>query len=319
MLENKDYNMHPVYLDDYAVYTPSIDRFFNQITVWVDNMVPGAYIYGRPRLGKSRSIRYWLNDLLDEYYCGHTTLYRMQYKLFQNSTENNFLEELVSAVKGPNTSIGRARSKTLKYDAIADHIITEAKEKKSNKVIFVIDEAQNIPEIGYRWLCNFQNQLDEFGIRITFLLVGSNELSHQSTAFRKTGNAQIIGRFMLHSSKFHGVLSLEELRYVLDGYDTDSEWPKGSKTSFTAFFFTNAYQNGFRMSSYADVFWNIYTEQFPGKLGDLEVPMEHIGKAINFIFRRYGNDIESDIQLSENNIKEAINHTQYSEYMATVW
>ncbi|MFW8589700.1 ATP-binding protein [Glaciecola sp. 2405UD65-10] len=312
-------SLHPINRDDYAIYTPSIARFTKQITVWLDNMVPGAFIYGKPRLGKTRSIRYWLEDLLDEHYEGEACLYKMNYKLFQNSTENNFLEELILAVMGKSTVVSKSRSKSVKYEFVANHIITQVMNKKSNRVLFIIDEAQNIPEIGYRWLCNFQNLLDEHGLRLTFVLVGSYEMAHQYSTFTQTGNTQIVGRFMLHSSKFHGVLSLEELTYIFEGYDEESEWPKGSKTSFTKFYFSNAFDNGFRLSTYSELFWNVYIEQFNGKDSDLEIPMEHVGKAVNYIFRNYGNDELSSFSLDKNIIEEAINHTQYANYMNSVF
>jgi len=319
MLNQTDDEQHPVLLDDYAIYTPSIEQFFNQIYEWLESMVPGAFIYGRPRLGKTRSIRYWLNELLSEKYGEAACLYKMQFKYFQNCTEQNFLDELILAVKGVSVSMIKSRSKALKYELAANHIITDVKEKQAHKVLFVIDEAQNIPSDGYRWLCNFQNMLDENGLRLTFVLVGSYELSYQQEVFKSSKDTQIIGRFMLHKAKFRGVLIREELEYILDGYDADSEWPRGSQKSFTRFFFTEAFDHGFRLKNHTEEFWEAYLEEFSGIEENFEIPMEHIGKAINYIFRKYGTTSDSSFFLERHIILEAIEHTQYSNYTETMY
>lgn len=54
-------NVHPMILQEYAIYTPPIAEIFDVICEWIENKVPGGYIYGISRLGKSRAVKFWLN------------------------------------------------------------------------------------------------------------------------------------------------------------------------------------------------------------------------------------------------------------------
>lgn len=319
MKEDTSALIHPVLKDDYAIFTPPIDKLFEQVTVWLDNMVPGAFVYGKPRMGKTRCIKFWLNDLLQEHYSGDVLIYKMNCKSYQNYSESHFLDDMIYSLKGNVISITRTTTKPKKYNLAINHIATEVLQNATSRIIFVIDEAQNLPEQGYRWLCNFQNELDELGLRITFLLVGSPEIYQQATVFKQTKQSQIVGRFMLHSCSFRGISSKQQLEYVLDGYDEDSEWPAGSDVSFTEYFFPNAFKNGFRIKSYSDHFWHYYIENT--KLDDkhIEVAMEHIGKAINFLFRKHGDINIEYFSLQEKDIYEAIEYTQYKEYMLSMY
>ncbi len=58
---------HPVENGRYLIATNEIDRLFESICQWIDNRAPGAIVYGRPRLGKSKAIDYIMKILPDEY------------------------------------------------------------------------------------------------------------------------------------------------------------------------------------------------------------------------------------------------------------
>jgi hypothetical protein len=70
--------------------------------------------------------------------------------------------------------------------------------------------------------------------------------------WRLSGGAHVAARFMLESKRFHGVRSVDELRYVLNGYDESTEWPLNSGVSFTAGLAQKAWTEGFRMANQAE-------------------------------------------------------------------
>jgi len=50
----------------------------------------------------------------------------------------------------------------------------------------------------------------------------------------------------MHHARFHGIRSVNELEYILEGYDEDSEWPDNSGVSYTKYFLSDAFDDGFR-------------------------------------------------------------------------
>lgn len=320
LVESNQTQLHPILRNDYAVYTVATDKFMKKVVSWTENMLPGAYVYGRPRIGKSRALKYWVEPSLHDYYGNQFCMYRMRIKNMQLPNENTFLDEVIQSLKGKLIKFTGKNIKSLKYELIVNHIIVDRIKSNAHISLFVIDEAQNLSESHFHWLCNIQNELDELGCNITFLLVGSQALNSLSELYSAANDAQIVGRFMLDKYQFTGVRTKDELSYVLNNYDQESEWPTGSENSFTEYFFTKSYQCGFRFVNHISMFWNCYTSEFESALSNkdkrIEVSMEHIGKAINFICRNYA-DIESEqFELSSNQILEAIKHTHFRHYMS---
>lgn len=306
-------NEHPMLIQEYAIYTPPIDEFFNSICEWIDNKVPGGYIYGVSRLGKSRAIKFWLSNLIEEKYDGRIVFFNMNYRDHQRPSEREFMTEILSAIDHKFQEGGRTSDK---LQRVINHMCVRAKNCLTNHVILMIDEAQFMHDQEYKWLCTIQNEMDRLGFRFTVISVGSHELTYQHEIFAMAENAYLMSRFMVRNACFHGIRSHVELAYVLAGYDDESEWPKGSGLSFTHYFFPRAYKAGFRIGDSSTEMWEIFSDLAPSTLKkDLNVPMEHIAKSVEYLFRKNTSSNSLKVVFTKAILEEAIKQTGYEQHM----
>jgi len=76
----------------------------------------------------------------------------------------------------------------------------------------------------------------------------------------------------------------EEIGYVLNGYDIDSEWPPGSGIPYLEYFAPVDYAAGRRLAGCAAQLWKALMELSPESARrHLEFPMQHVAKATEAI------------------------------------
>lgn len=78
-----------------------------------------------------------------------------------------------------------------------------------------------------------------------------------------SGGAHVAARFMLAAEPFHGIRDVDELRFVLSGYDEGTEWPEHSGLSFTAGLASAAWAQGFRMADRAPALMQAMHKELP--------------------------------------------------------
>lgn len=309
-------NVHPMILQEYAIYTPPIAEIFDVICEWIENKVPGGYIYGISRLGKSRAVKFWLSVLIEEQYKGRIVFFHVVFKQHKDHSEKRFLQMLLSASGNMFAKVGTAGDM---LQRLLDHLITNAINLETNHIVLMVDEAQFLLDEDYACLCNIQNGLDDLGYRFTVIGVGSHELTYRNEVFSMAEGVHLLSRFMVRNYCFHGIRSAEELRYVLNGYDEQSEWPENSGVTFTQYFFPRAFKAGFRIAEIADDMWKVYVELADDFLKEkLNIPMEHIGKAVEYIFRKLNSPDALHISIDNKLLTKAIKQTAYEQHMHAV-
>ena len=97
-----------------------------------------------------------------------------------------------------------------------------------NYVVLLIDEAQDLTLREWKWLVGLQNDLDYDGYLLSVFSVGTHQLNYRHEYMASTGNAHVAARFMAAHARFHGLRSVREVEYVLNGYDVD---PNGRSTA----------------------------------------------------------------------------------------
>src|SRR3546814_16232451 len=90
--------IHPLLIQDYALYTKPIDEMYQQILHWIDCRVMGAYVYGVSRTGKSKAVKEWFHNLQRENYGDRMEIYRCIYERKRQPSQLGF-------------EIGRARGR----------------------------------------------------------------------------------------------------------------------------------------------------------------------------------------------------------------
>ena len=86
------------------------------------------------------------------------------------------------------------------------------------------------------------------------------------------------------------------MEYILDGYDEDSEWPDQSGVSYTKYFLSDAFDDGFRLRRLSFLIWNELIEKYnlafksyKPKSGQIEIPMNQIANLIERILKDMAN------------------------------
>lgn len=306
---------HPIAIGDYCIGTNAISRLYSYVTKWIRNRLPGAIIYGYPRIGKTGAVRY-LVSVLQEDLGPNYPLYHITCKTRKNPNENSFFEDMLLGVKHDLALVGSKSN--VKRNRLVNLLIEKAEQANSNKVILFLDEAQNLFEIEYRWLMDIYNELSLAQVHLIVFLVGQRELLNQRTVYRDTGRYQLVGRFMSQAYEFKGILDIEDLEELLLGYDKYSEYPIGSSCSYTQFYFSDAFNNGFRLTSLTSTIWEIIEEsrRTHGIKGNLDIPMQYIVLFIENLFLQYGEE-EKDydiIHISSETLKEIFESTGYLEW-----
>jgi AAA domain len=307
---------HPIVRGQYALNTPPIDEFIATICEWIDSRVTGGYIYGVSRLGKSRAVKFWVEARLAEKYHGLLPFFRLIHKRHERHSEIELLMELLEASRH---KYAKSNSRKILLDRLVRLYATRARNAGSNHIVLMIDEAQDMRDPEYRTICNLQNELEDCGFQLTVISVGSHELTYQHEIFVQAGDIHLIARFMVRDAPFRGIRDATELRSVLEGYDSDSEWPEKSDISFTKHFFPRAFDGGFRIAGYSTELWNIFLEMGPQRPGfRLEVPMEHIAKTVEGIFRDFSDTHMIENDLSRGDLIMEVEKTAYRRHMKAV-
>lgn len=271
---------HCIVTKQYAVYTPPIHEMIVHIGDWIDQQRPGGYIYGASRLGKTRGIQWYLADVLQERFKGVLPLVVWNRRPDSQVNETDFWHQLLVASHFQFVNPAKPIKKTQAIYLCKERFITIAKNAQRNYVVLLIDEAQDVTFKEWKWLVGLQNQLDYEGYLLSVFSVGTHQLGYQHEYLAATGNAHMAARFMAAHARFHGLRSMDELEYVLNGYDIDSEWPQGSKVSFLQYFSPVDFSAGRRLAKSAPQFWKALVDLTPQSIRQLEFPMQHIASAV---------------------------------------
>lgn len=291
-MDNKPDPRHPVLRQEYAIYTPPMDKMLNTIGDWIDQKVSGGHIYGPSRFGKSRAVKWYLREVLE---CRFKSSLPLVVWIRRESMigETEFWNTLVGASNYEFHNPLKPKPKNAAKFIFEQRLVTVARQSRQNYVVLLIDEAQEIMLKEWKWLLGLQNALDDQGIRFSVVSIGSYSLQFQPDYLARTGNAHIAARFYACDAQFHGIRSCAELGYVLNGYDLDSEWPKKSGISFLQYFAPEAFAEGCRLMGCAGSLWAAFEQLLPPgmpskKTGPMEVPMLHIARAVENALRRLG-------------------------------
>lgn len=300
---------HPIETGQYLIATNEIDKLCYIVSNWIENRFPGAIIYGRPRLGKSKAIKY-LIEVLPEELKENIPIFNIICRSHTSSRENNFFENLLTGVGHSYASEGRPNEKR---ERLKNFLINAAEKSMQNRIIFFMDDAQKLKTMEYDWLMDVYNELDELGITLTTILVGHEELIDQRKKLIKQKQLQIIGRFMSDSYHFSGLKDLDDFKTLLEEYDTGTEFPKNSKISYTRYFFRDDFAENFLLSNYAEVIYNEFRiiQLEKGLTKGKEIPMQYATLTINFILKKYGVNGERLNALSRQHIRMAIMSSGY--------
>lgn len=310
---------HCIVTGQYAVYTPPMHEMIQQIGDWIDQQTPGGYIAGASRLGKTKTVQWHLTDVLEERFHSSLPLVVWSHRPDSHKSESFFWHQLLAASHFEFLNPVRAPKKAEGIYLLQQRLISIANHARRNYVILLIDEAQDITYQEWKWLVGLQNQLDYEGCRLSVFSVGSHQLDYKHEYMASTGNAHVAARFMSAYFRFHGLRAENELEYVLNAYDVDSEWPLGSGLSFLQYFAPGPYSSGRRLANIAPLLWKALAELSPSRTRKYrEFPMQHVAKVIEAALLQLANGDDWEDVTSYENWLDALAKVNFSDHMRII-
>jgi|CXWL01.1.fsa_nt_gi hypothetical protein len=277
---------HPVVLKDYGLFTPAAAEMADVVFVWLYNRIKGAIIYGPSQFGKTHALLYWLRKLLSERMGGPVPMVIWSHQDGGASSPGMLHGKLLAAAgQGP---VGQRRGNTI-ANQLVERLVQIACLSSDRYVVLVIDEAQSMSEREWRWLVQLHATLEIEKVQLCIISVAAFQFNDRPRTLALTGSAHVSARFMLHDWPFRGIRTPEELKFVLQGYDEDSEWPEGSGISYTAGLARQAFAEGFRVQNYTHEVWTALNTLLPANYsGPIEFPMQSIAVGARQVLLKTG-------------------------------
>jgi len=276
---------HPIETGGYIISTPAINGFFNTVLPWIENRIPGGCIYGRPRMGKTWAIRF-LHVLLHEKFGPNLPILNMVCRELHRASEKSFLQQLLKAAGHELWTTGNGN---VMLHRLIEFLVAQVEESGQRRLIWFLDEGQNLHEPEYNVLITVYNELDRYDVAPVFIIVGQHQLVNQRNSFTESRSTQILGRFMVHQCRFNGLTSMQDVAACLKAYDEATEFPEGSGVSYTAYFFPAAFAAGFRLRPFAKDLWQSFKLIREESLapGRMEVGMEYFSRTVVYIMKKH--------------------------------
>lgn len=286
---------HPVVTRDYSLFTLAIHDMVERIASWLDDQVDGATIFGPSRFGKSSAVDHWLQKLLSERHGGYVPLVIWSHTDSGGSQSvGRFYAHLLQA-SGHKLAMAR-RNPLERQGMLVERWIELASQGGGRFLVLVIDEAQGMTQREWLWLVELHSLLEKQHVRLCVFSIASLQFFDEPVGMALAGGAHVAARFMLAAEQFHGVRNVAELAYVMRGYDEGSEWPPGSRRSFTEGLAPCPWAGGFRMADCAGELMQAMCDTLPERYaGPIDFPMKTVAQACRHILLGIasGTDIET--------------------------
>lgn len=301
-------NSHPVENASYLISTPAISEAICTLSIWLKNRFPGGMITAQPRMGKTCFINYCVSELASIF--PNIPIGVVDTSAYRQPSEKSFLIEVLSEL---GHSIININSPEAGRRRLLNKIEADADKSGSKRYILFMDEAQNLHEHHLRVLMGIHNKLKRRGINLIIILVGQPQLLSIKSAYLATEKKDLVARFMSHHINFSGIISIKELKECIQSFDTESEYPAGSKISYTAAYFPSAFGNGWRLEGCSNLLWDAFIQARKKIIGKVpsEIPMENFCRSIEFILRQ-GDSLDSKRpDLPKELFEEAVRQSGY--------
>lgn len=234
------------YLGKEIVWTPEFERVGVQVGRWIAMEMPGASMYGVQRTGKSAALLRLANTISDftgtPVFVSICTCSRTMKK--DPSALN---AEWLLQLNIPGSS---ARAETL----LANYFLEGAKELKTDQVMLIIDESQDMRREHLFKLLHWGNFLTlSRKLRVFTLLCGQPDLLSVIEGYANMDEAHLLGRYHSRKIEFQGIHP-SDIGVVVEGHETEVVCLDGTTAPpRVAEHFPEAWAKGWRPSRWTPV------------------------------------------------------------------
>lgn len=268
---------HPIIAKDYTLLTPMIKATYSLVRERVWTRRTGAFLYARPRMGKTRCATVLQRLLLLEFRDIHVM--RLSADQRRSATDIGLLSDIFEA-EGLSVK-GRPTYKQM-LSRLLVHIKTSVSARAGRQFVLLIDEMQMLSEADLRLLLVLHNRLEMADVSMTTLGFAQPEILEMRSALITSKAFNLIARFLSEPIPFDGCAGREDLATILVAYDDEKRYPENTDWTYTRFFVPEAFEAGFRLKDCADRIWQVLIGAAK-PLGTDTVPMEHLTRTIEYL------------------------------------
>jgi hypothetical protein len=301
-------NEHPIIVKDYTVLTPMISKTYSLVRERVWTRRTGAFLYSRPRMGKTRCAAVLQRLLSIEFPNIHVT--RLSADQRRTSSDTGLVSDLLDAE-------GLAVKKRQTYKEMLSHLLvhisTAVSARAGKQFVLLIDEMQMLSEADLRLLLVLHNRLEISGIAMTTIGFAQPEILETRSALLATKSFNLIARFLSEPIPFDGCAGREDLATILVAYDDEKRFPEDSTWTYTRFFLPEAYQSGFRLKDYAPIIWPALIEASKS-LGTGTVPMEHLTRTVEYLLLANRKEDATTFRFDDEMVSTAVAASNLAEF-----
>lgn len=309
---------HPVVTREYSLFTPAISEMVDTVAGCLDDQIDGATIFGPSRFGKSSAVDHWLPSLLAERYGGQVPMVVWSHVDSGGAASvGRFYSHLLHASRHRNAAA--VRSPLDREHMLVERWTQLASQDAGRFLVLVIDEAQGMTQREWLWLVELHSALEKQHLRLCVFSIASIQVFDEPLGMALSGGAHVAARFMLASAQFHGIQSLDELEFVLSGYDDATEWPPRSGLSFTAGLAPKAWAEGFRMAHLAPRLMQALEDELPARYrGPKEFPMKTVAHCGRHVLLRVAGHADPADVMSAQSLRRIVAGSGFQSLMAVV-
>jgi hypothetical protein len=264
---------HPLHIPNEVIFeTPMMRKFYDQIMTWLWIGMPGAFAHGDPRIGKSTYCLIADGKIKNRFGQAIKVVRVTIHKRDELTIEAIFkaiCSELDLMV--PPRSPAESMSKLI-FNYFKEH----ARENSTKQMVLIVDEMQKMALSQIEVFAELHSRLIDAKLNIFILFIGNTEPSREliNKLKEKASVRHLRKRFFSQETVLFGIREKDELESILCCFD-DSEYPKGSKISYTEFFVGEKLGKKWKFSCLAALIWEMYESDCKPNTKSASWPLEN--------------------------------------------
>lgn len=262
----------------YTLRTLPMKRLLAELRSYIFSNVPGAYVWGMSRAGKTfafESVIPRLTNRLDEPVFTHIYSANQYFR----TTDNKMWTDILQSLNHPLAQQGYAIDK---FWRLVGCLAERASLNSTNQALFVIDNAEDWTPTNYHYLKGLFNVLKQRNINLCFVSVGTEELHNWVQSYKGHQAPHLRGRFFVTYHNFTGLKGSSEVQHALKQIDTGDARENIGPGAATSTYVPIAFAHGFRLSTYAPLVWEVFKD-IRAKNADDQWPMQYFTSTVEVL------------------------------------
>lgn len=294
----------PQYLPYTPIWTPVIERNLALLLEWIVADMRGCLFVGRPLVGKSHFLLYAKKAIPP--LLGGAVIQLWSFLAYACGSEEEVLRSLLLQ---SGCRAATARSPSVLFDRLMNHLVSAAQSIGSRRVVFLIDELQELPPDMYSVLMSIVSGLQTRELVPCCISMAQPEIQDHIQDMHDKPKLQVIGRFFSQVKRFDA-LTVDEAIETIRNIDEPN-------AAFTAKWFPHLREIGWSLDQIGPPLHASIDElrAQKGLAQQVLIPFSHLRPALKFMFRMLANVPECQAGLTKEHVIECLERTGYPQVM----